>query len=121
MLPCGSFVPRDVPGDFLKVRIDEWHRRNPGRLRTNGYAVRITPDSVASPQTLRTVPRSHFEATVTAGTLNSGHYVHDRITSIEHHLFQLRTHKTDIGNNAQSLSHPSDWRMTHNQPSSHCA
>ena len=23
MLPCGSFVPHGIPGDFLKVRIDE--------------------------------------------------------------------------------------------------
>ena len=121
VLPCGSFVPRDIPGDFLKVRIDEWHRRNPERLRANGYAVRITSDSVASPQTLRTVPRSHFEATATAGTSNSGHYVHNRIASIERHLFQLQNHKTDIGNNAQSSSHPSDWCTTCNQPSSHCA
>ena len=89
MLPCGSFVPRDVPGDFLKVRIDEWHCRNPGQLRTNGYAVRIASDSVALPRTLRAVPRSHFEATATAGTSNSGHYVHNRIASIERHLFQL--------------------------------
>ena len=115
------FVPRNVPGDFLKGRIDEWHLRNLGRFRTNGYAVRITSDLVASPQTLRAVPQSHFEATATAGTSNSGHYVHNRITSIEHHLFQLRNHKTDIGNNAQSSSHPSDWHMTRNQPSSHCA
>ena len=93
----------------------------PGRLRVNGYVVRITSDSVSSPQTLRTVPQSHFEATVTAATLNLGHYVHNHITSIEHHLFQLRNHKTDIGNNTQSSSHPSDGHTTGNQPSSHCA
>lgn len=29
-LPAGAFVPRDIPGRYLKDRIDKWHRRNPG-------------------------------------------------------------------------------------------
>ena len=34
VLPTGAFVPRDIPGNLLKERIDEWHRRNPGQLAT---------------------------------------------------------------------------------------
>ncbi len=32
VLPTGDFVPRDIPGRFLKECIDEWHRRHPGHL-----------------------------------------------------------------------------------------
>ncbi|KDR81131.1 hypothetical protein GALMADRAFT_207976 [Galerina marginata CBS 339.88] len=32
VLPTGAFVPRDIPGQYLKDRIDEWHRRNPNQL-----------------------------------------------------------------------------------------
>jgi hypothetical protein len=33
-LPTGSFVSRDIPGRFMKLRIDEWHYRSSGYLRT---------------------------------------------------------------------------------------
>ena len=29
VLPNGLFVPRSIPGEFLKDRIDEYHCRNP--------------------------------------------------------------------------------------------
>ncbi len=32
ILPTGAFVPRYIPGRFLKDRIDEWHCRHPGQL-----------------------------------------------------------------------------------------
>ncbi|PPQ83182.1 hypothetical protein CVT25_005355, partial [Psilocybe cyanescens] len=31
VLPSGSFVLRDIKGNFLKDRIDEWHRQNPNQ------------------------------------------------------------------------------------------
>ena len=31
-LPTGLFISSDIPGRFLKFRIDEWHCRNPGHL-----------------------------------------------------------------------------------------
>jgi hypothetical protein len=34
-LPGGSYVPRDIPGEFMKFRIDEWHRRYPGHISAN--------------------------------------------------------------------------------------
>ena len=32
ILSSGAFVPRDIPGRYLRDRIDEWHRRNPNQL-----------------------------------------------------------------------------------------
>jgi hypothetical protein len=31
ILPSGAMVPRDIPGTWLRDRIEEWHRRNPGQ------------------------------------------------------------------------------------------
>jgi hypothetical protein len=57
-LPTGSFVSRDIPGRFMKLRIDEWHHRNSGYLRTrslhSGLSTPITSalhvSSCATPQ-----------------------------------------------------------------------
>jgi hypothetical protein len=32
VLSSGAFVGRDIPGQFLIQRIDEWHRRHPNQL-----------------------------------------------------------------------------------------
>jgi len=50
-LPTGSFLSRDIPGRFIKFRIDEWHRRNPGYLASNGYMVGIALNVVDLPRT----------------------------------------------------------------------
>ena len=30
-LPSGAFVLREIPGKYLKERIEEWHHHNPGQ------------------------------------------------------------------------------------------
>jgi len=32
ILSSGAFVPRSIPGQWLRDRVDEWHRQNPGQL-----------------------------------------------------------------------------------------
>jgi hypothetical protein len=32
VLPSGAMVPRDISGAWLRDRVDEWHRRNPGQM-----------------------------------------------------------------------------------------
>lgn len=32
VLPSGAFAPRSLPGNLLKDKFDEWHKRNPGQL-----------------------------------------------------------------------------------------
>ena len=32
VLPSGAEVPRGIPGTWLRDRIDEWHRQNPGQM-----------------------------------------------------------------------------------------
>jgi hypothetical protein len=88
-LPSGSFVSCDVPGQFLKYRIDEWHRRHPGQLILNGLMVEITPHSVALPRASHTVPRLHF-TTPTAEILDLRHRTAYCISMIERELQQLR-------------------------------
>jgi hypothetical protein len=29
VLPSGSFIPRTIPGRFIKNRVDKWYKRNP--------------------------------------------------------------------------------------------
>src|ERR1700691_2918769 len=89
-LPTGSFVSRDVPGRFMKFRIDEWHRRNPGHLASSGYMLGITSNSIASPWTMATSFPSHSKVTPTAETSNSGLSVTNRIKDIERELDRLR-------------------------------
>jgi hypothetical protein len=31
VLPSGAMVPRDTPGTWMRDRVDEWHRQNPGQ------------------------------------------------------------------------------------------
>ncbi|KIM73624.1 hypothetical protein PILCRDRAFT_15060 [Piloderma croceum F 1598] len=48
VLPTSPFVSRNIPGRFMKLRIDEWHHRNPGYLRASGYMVGIVPTQTSS-------------------------------------------------------------------------
>jgi hypothetical protein len=69
-LPTGSFVSRDVPGRFMKYRIDEWHRRDPERLGANGYMHGIAPTATDSRLPMHKSLPSRFEANPTAETSN---------------------------------------------------
>ncbi len=83
VLPTGAFVPRDTPGNLLKERIDEWHRRNPGQLATATISsatmilaeTTTTPAAVAPAQTAHTTYQFSSE---------------DRIALLEAELFNLR-------------------------------
>lgn len=39
VLPNGQFVPRQIPGVWIKDRVEEWHRRNPGQIVAGMLAI----------------------------------------------------------------------------------
>jgi len=75
VLPQGIFVPRDIPGAWLKDRINEYHRRNPNQLA-----------AVALMHTISTLPASTFAPTRTAYKLSA----EDRIATLEAEIFDLK-------------------------------
>ena len=89
-LPTGSYLSRDVPGRFMKFRIDEWHRRNPGYLASNGYMLGIAPNVVDLPRTSRMSSPSHSNITPTVETSNSSLSITNRANEIERELDRLR-------------------------------
>jgi hypothetical protein len=113
-LPTGSFLSRDVPGRFMKFRIDEWHRRNPGYRTSNGYMLGIAPNAVDLPRTLRMSSPSHSKVTPTVETSNSGRSITNRANEIERELDRLRcstriasttlTHRVSPSDDAQCRS-----------------
>ena len=54
VLPSGAMVPRSITGTWLRDRVDEYHRQNPGQLATQmlfevatAQAVSALPNDVA--------------------------------------------------------------------------
>jgi hypothetical protein len=87
ILSTGAYVPRDIPGENLKDRIDEWHRRNPGQL-AGGILSSSTTLFHAVASDSRIVPTPYVETqAVPQYQLNT----QDRIAALECELFNLRT------------------------------
>jgi hypothetical protein len=49
VLPNGQFTPRNIPGWFIKERIDEWHRRNPEAPTVPALMYGIAPSPPLTP------------------------------------------------------------------------
>ncbi|KAJ7049328.1 hypothetical protein C8F01DRAFT_1002508 [Mycena amicta] len=77
-LPSGAFVPLRTPGTWLRDRIDEWHRQNPGQMAAAQLILDLAPQSAPNPA---------------ASTVASTFILceSDRIQSLERELFALRT------------------------------
>jgi len=87
ILSTGAYVPRDIPGEHLRDRIDEWHRRNPGQL-AHGVLSSNTALFGAVVSDSRIIPTPYVETeAVPQYTLNA----QDRIAALECELFNLRT------------------------------
>ena len=80
VLPSGAYVPRDVPGNLLSERIEEWHRRNPNQLAAAALLHTIDkPDSFTTCATQTAVTTHPFQLSTS-----------DRIATIEAELYNLR-------------------------------
>ena len=84
VLPSGWFVQRDMPGQWLKDQIDEWHRCNPGHIATQMMYNLLLNDV---PETSSTYSIQSLNKPLTTIQLST----QDHIESLEKELFQLRT------------------------------
>jgi hypothetical protein len=82
VLPNGQFTPRNIPGRFIKDRIDEWRRRNPDSTVTSSLMYGIAPSPVSSPS-----PRGVYPISTLADSSD------DRIAALEQEIFALRSGK----------------------------
>ena len=102
-LPSGAFVPREIPGKYLKERIEEWHRRNPGQLAASQMLYNVLSNGISD----RVEPTRTMETTQITVATRETHpdlfpqspapvmqlSADDRIASLERELFQLRGRK----------------------------
>ena len=84
VLPSRWFVQCDMPGRWLKDRIDEWHRHNPGHITTQMIYDLLLNDE---PKTSLTYSVHSLNEPLTTMQLST----QDHIESLEKELFQLRT------------------------------
>ena len=80
VLPNGQFTPRNIPGRYIKERVDEWLRRNP--------QVTITPAlmyNIASSVSSTPAPRGIYQVS------DLSNPVDDHIAHLEAELFALRS------------------------------
>jgi hypothetical protein len=82
VLPNGQFTPRNIPGRFIKDRIDEWRRRNPDTSVASSLMYGIAPSPVSSPS-----PGGIYPISVLS------HNSEDRIAVLEREIFALRSGK----------------------------
>ena len=81
VLPSGAFVPHDIQGQYLRDRIDEWHRQHPNQLASGQLfnAVISAPFETAKISEIKTAPAYQLTA-------------RDRIAALEAELFSLKVH-----------------------------
>ena len=86
ILPGGGFVPRDIPGQYLRDRIDEYHKRNPGQLArgtlssgTGALFNAVMPEQTSIPKMTPNTSSLTFQLSA-----------QDRIAALEAELFNLR-------------------------------
>jgi len=99
VLPNGQYTPRNIPGRFIKERVDEWLRRNP--------EVPIVPAlmyGIVLPQTSTSTPKGIYQISDIANNDK------ERIAALEQELFALHSGKpfsrTDNRHNAASTLRP---------------
>jgi len=86
ILSSGAFVPRDIQGEFLKDRIDEWHRRNPNQLASgqlSGNTSLLGAIVSTSPQATTSLPVASGYPILQLST-------QERIVALEAEIFALR-------------------------------
>ena len=96
VLPNGFYVARTVPGRWMRDRIFEWHRQNPGSQTTATLVHTIEPRLLCAPPTIST-PDAPIQNTYQL-TAN------DRIAVLEAELFNLKTRKAAIAQGPRTRS-----------------
>jgi hypothetical protein len=82
VLPNSQYTPRNIPGCFIKERVDEWLRRNP-----EVPIIPILMYGIALLQTLTSTPKGIYHV---ADITNNDK---ERIAALEQELFTLHSGK----------------------------
>jgi hypothetical protein len=85
VLPNGQYIPRSIPGQFIKDCIDEWHKRNPVKSTSSSLMYEINPVAMLSQTSV---------ATNMVLTLSTNTFTADQcITALEQEILNLRNAK----------------------------
>jgi hypothetical protein len=85
VLPNGQYTPRSIPGQFIKDRIDEWHKRNPVKSTSSSLMYEINPVAMSSQTSV---------ATNMVSTSSTNVFTADqRIAVLEQEILNLRDAK----------------------------
>ena len=107
ILSTGAYLPRDVPCRFLKDRIDEWHRHNPGQLASAclSYSMMLSATQISQTASVSPVPSyAHSQASIDA-----------RIAEIQAEIASLRAQNSDAANTLNSRA-----ELEYTQPVTSC-
>jgi hypothetical protein len=85
VLPNGQYTPQSIPGQYIKDRIDEWHKRNPSTSTSSSLMYEINP-VVTSSQTSVSTNMVLMSST-------NVFTVDQRIAVLEQEIFNLRNAK----------------------------
>jgi hypothetical protein len=85
ILPNGQYTPQSIPGQFIKDRIDEWHKRNPVKSTSPHPMYEINP--VATPS--QTSVATNMVSSSTTNTFTADQH----IAALEQEIFNLRNAK----------------------------
>ena len=78
VLSSGARVPSNIPGKWLRERVDEWHRRNPNQLAVVEVVARNTPQQLMYEIQDESTSTYHFSSD-------------DRIATLEQEIFALHS------------------------------
>ena len=97
ILSTGAWIPRDIPGNNIKERVDAWHERNPGQLAAatllNTISTQV-PGIYPHPNLVQTAKLPAHSPTPSA--FNPSSYQlssDDRIAALEAEIFNLKARK----------------------------
>jgi hypothetical protein len=85
VLPNGQYTPRSISSQFIKDRIDEWHKCNPVKSTSSSLMYEINPVATSSQTSV---------ATNMVSTSSTNAFTADqRIAALEQEIFNLRNAK----------------------------
>jgi hypothetical protein len=92
VLSSGAYVPREIPGEYLRDRIDEWHRRNPNQLVTGTLSSNTTLFGAVVPNPSTYANTARIVPTPRVATEQNPIYhlsAQDRIAALEAEIFAI--------------------------------
>jgi len=102
VLSSGAYIPRNIPGQWILDRVDEWHRRNPGQL-VKGHLSSNTSATTLFFE-VNHANKVAEDSTVSSMTLLAD----DRIKALEHEILVLR--KRQIFNGVEITRKAPVWK-----------